>query len=47
AESDELTIYPYLSERNRAQNRRRRGSAPDQRSESQNRGNVMRFDPGR
>jgi hypothetical protein len=47
AESDELTSYPYLSERNRARNRWRRGSAPDRRSESQNRGSVMRFDSGR
>ncbi|KAK2356513.1 hypothetical protein QL285_093842 [Trifolium repens] len=44
AESDELTSYPYLSERNRARNRWRRGSAPDRRSGSHNRRNGARSD---
>jgi hypothetical protein len=44
AESAEFTTYPSLSERNRAQNRRRRGSVPDRRSESHNRRNGVRSD---
>jgi hypothetical protein len=47
ADSDEFTIYPSLTERNRAQNRRRRESAPDRRSGSQNRGNAVRSDSKR
>jgi hypothetical protein len=37
-------MYPSLRERNRAQNRRKRGSAPDRRSESHNRRNGVRSD---
>jgi hypothetical protein len=44
ADSGEFMIYPSLSKWNRAQNRRRRESPPDRRSESQNRGNAVRFD---